>query len=860
MSSPAACWDAPTCRPGARPDRTRRTSCATAAPASAASASAPPSPTSNDRIAPHLIGHDVAHQRALDAALIELDGTEDKSALGANAILGVSLAAARAAAAAHELPLYRYLNANAHVLPIPQVNLINGGRHASNDLDFQEFIMIPSGAESMLHALQIATEVNLQLGEILLDKFGKAALNTGDEGGYAPPLSDPEEALGYLHEAVGRAGYDDLVSYGLDCAATHYYDAATETYLLAGQRHDRAGMIELYQRLIARFGIVTIEDPLHEDDFEGFAELTEASGIQIVGDDLFVTNPARLARGIEAGAANSLLWKVNQIGTLSEALDAADQAYRHGYTVVVSERSGETEDRDHRRPVGGAERGTDQDRRAGAGRAHRQVQRAAADRRGAGNRRRLPDADGVAHRAGGMSATGSGIPANREALVAGGPAPLRELVLDIVEAGVRAADPEAAVRAAVSLGEGGAVIVDGVSHMPGPGGRVLVLGAGKASARIATTLEQLLGDVIAGGVVVAPDGHAVSLDRIELLSAGHPLPTEASCRAAQRLMQLAKTAGPEDVVLACFTGGSSALACLPADGVSFEEKRELHRLLLGSGAAIREINAVRKHVSGLKGGRLAAAMGGASVVNLTVSDVVGDPLDAITDPTVTDTTTGEQAIAVLHAYDLWDAVAPSIRRHLTATVNDAAPQLDDLSIQSLVLVTGADVANAMVRRSTELGVTAHVVSTTMEGESREIGTALAAIAVEIHDHGRPFARPCVLVGAGGETTVTLTQSEEFGLGGPNQAAALAAALRIGAGRSITAAFLDTDGMDGGTEVAGALVDGSTLERAVALEIDLRTALLRHRSSEVLTRLGDTIVTGQTGSNVNDLFAIAVGPA
>jgi glycerate-2-kinase len=459
-----------------------------------------------------------------------------------------------------------------------------------------------------------------------------------------------------------------------------------------------------------------------------------------------------------------------------------------------------------------------------------------------------------------MSTTGSGIPANREALVAGGPAPLRELVLDIVEAGVRAADPEAAVRVVVTLGEGGAVIVDGVSHMPGPGGRVLVLGAGKASARIATTLEQLLGDVIAGGVVVAPDGHAASLDRIELLSAGHPLPTEASCRAAQRLMQVAKTAGPEDVVLACFTGGSSALACLPADGVSFEEKRELHRLLLGSGAAIREINAVRKHVSGLKGGRLAAAMGGARVVNLTVSDVVGDPLDAITDPTVTDTTTGEQAIAVLHAYDLWDAVAPSIRRHLTATVNDAAPQLDDLSIQSLVLVTGADVANAMVRRSTELGVTAHVVSTTLEGESREIGTALAAIAVEIHDHGRPFARPCVLVGAGGETTVTLTQSEEFGLGGPNQAAALAAALRIGAGRSITAAFLDTDGMDGGTEVAGALVDGSTLERAVALKIDLRTALLRHRSSEVLTKLGDTIVTGQTGSNVNDLFAIAVGPA
>jgi enolase len=298
----------------------------------------------NDRIAAALAGFPAAPQRTLDAALIELDGSADKSALGANAILGVSLAAARAAAAAHELPLYRYLNANGHVVPVPQVNLINGGRHASNDLDFQEFIVIPSGADSMLHALQISTEVNLQLGEILLDRFGKAALNTGDEGGYAPPLTDPEEALGYLHEAVRRAGYEELVTYGLDCAATHFYDPNDRTYQVAGERYDRAGMIELYQRLIARFGIVTIEDPLHEDDFEGFAELTEVSGIQIVGDDLFVTNPERLSRGIELGAANSLLWKVNQIGTLSEALDAAELAFRHGYTVVVSERSGETED------------------------------------------------------------------------------------------------------------------------------------------------------------------------------------------------------------------------------------------------------------------------------------------------------------------------------------------------------------------------------------------------------------------------------------------------------------------------------------------------------------------------------------
>jgi enolase 1/2/3 len=283
-------------------------------------------------------------QRDLDSAMIDLDGTERKSRLGANAILGVSLAAARARAASAGTPLYRALNANAHVLPVPLVNLINGGKHASNDLDFQEFICIPVGADSILEALQISSEVNLALGEILLERYGKSALNTGDEGGYAPAISSPHEALGLLHQAVADAGHEGRFRYGLDCAATHLFDAGSATYEVAGERRDREGMIELYLELIREFDVVTIEDPLDENDFEGFAELTRASGIQIVGDDLFVTNPERLRRGLEAGAANSLLWKVNQIGTLSEALDAADLAHRGGYTVVVSERSGETED------------------------------------------------------------------------------------------------------------------------------------------------------------------------------------------------------------------------------------------------------------------------------------------------------------------------------------------------------------------------------------------------------------------------------------------------------------------------------------------------------------------------------------
>ena len=295
-------------------------------------------------IAELLVGTALADQRTLDRALIDLDGTPDKSRLGANAILGVSLAAARARAAASGTPLYRALNANAHVLPVPLVNLINGGKHASNDLDFQEFIVIPVGADSVIEALQISTEVNLALAEILLERYGKSALNTGDEGGYAPAISSPQEALGLLHEAVADAGHEGRFRYGLDCAATHYYDREAGTYLIAGETRDTDAMIELYQELIRDFDVITIEDPLDEEDFAGFARLTAETEIQIVGDDLFVTDSERLRTGVAQEAANALLWKVNQVGTLSEALDAADLAHRSAYAVVVSERSGETED------------------------------------------------------------------------------------------------------------------------------------------------------------------------------------------------------------------------------------------------------------------------------------------------------------------------------------------------------------------------------------------------------------------------------------------------------------------------------------------------------------------------------------
>jgi len=297
-----------------------------------------------DVLAPALVGGPAVPQRLVDARLVELDGTPDRSHLGANALLGVSLATARAVAAAAGQPLYRHLNADAHVLPVPQVNLINGGKHASNELDFQEFILMPVGVAAFADALAVATEVNLVLREILAARYGQPAVNVGDEGGFAPPISEPAEALEQLHLAVGRAGYSGVVVYGLDCAASHFHDPERGVYVLAGKPRTVPEMMSLYEGFARDWGVVSFEDPFHEDDFAAFAELTGRVDAQIVGDDLLVTNAGRVERAQDMGAANALLLKVNQAGTLSEALAAARQAGHGGWSIVVSERSGETED------------------------------------------------------------------------------------------------------------------------------------------------------------------------------------------------------------------------------------------------------------------------------------------------------------------------------------------------------------------------------------------------------------------------------------------------------------------------------------------------------------------------------------
>jgi enolase len=299
-------------------------------------------------IAPRLLGMDAHEQRQLDQALIELDGTPSKKNLGANAILGVSLAVARAGAAALHLPLYRYLGGlQARTLPVPLMNVLNGGRHADNRLDMQEFMIVPLGAASFREALRWGSEVFHTLATVLKSRNQSTAV--GDEGGFAPDLESTDAALQVLVEAIEKAGYrpGEQIALALDVAASELYrDGA---YVFAGEGSRKltsAAMIDLYQELCSRYPILSIEDGLAEDDWEGWAALTKRLGnrVQLVGDDLFVTNVERLARGIETGVANSILIKVNQIGTLTETLSAIDLARKAAYTAVISHRSGETED------------------------------------------------------------------------------------------------------------------------------------------------------------------------------------------------------------------------------------------------------------------------------------------------------------------------------------------------------------------------------------------------------------------------------------------------------------------------------------------------------------------------------------
>lgn len=305
----------------------------------------------NRIIAPSIIGMNALRQRDIDYKMIEIDGTENKSRIGGNAIVATSLAVAKAAASTLDLPFYMYLGGvTANVLPVPLLNIINGGVHAGNKLDFQEFMIVPAGFNSFYDAIKASVEIYHMLKSILKEKYGPLAINVGDEGGYAPPLEKARDALDLLVKAIEKAGYQPgrEVSLALDVASSRLYREDINMYVLEGEdkRLTREELLGFYEELIRDYPIVSIEDPLHEEDFEGFTIMTRELGskVLIVGDDLFTTNPKRLLRGIEKRAANAILIKVNQVGTLTETIEVVKLAQENNYKTIISHRSGETED------------------------------------------------------------------------------------------------------------------------------------------------------------------------------------------------------------------------------------------------------------------------------------------------------------------------------------------------------------------------------------------------------------------------------------------------------------------------------------------------------------------------------------
>ena len=442
---------------------------------------------------------------------------------------------------------------------------------------------------------------------------------------------------------------------------------------------------------------------------------------------------------------------------------------------------------------------------------------------------------------------------NLDQLLSHGNRELRSEALEILNAGLRQADPGRATRDLIRFDHTSDTLsIGGISRKPGEFANIYVIGAGKATFPIAQALDEIFGERIAEGIVICKDGQEGELRNIQLRLASHPIPNEQGMAAAADILALAQKTRERDLVFACITGGSSALLPLPVPEITLEDKKKANKILLTCGANILEINAVRKHLSLVKGGLLARAVDpGAFLVNLTVSDVIGDPLDYITDPTVPDTSTFSDARNTLDKYDLWEKIPLSIARYLKnpPLERETPKSLDGRRIENHILVPGDAACQGAALRARELGFNTMILSTMFEGESRELGRTFAFIAKEVRANSRPLTVPCAFIG-GGETTVTV--NGEGGEGGPNQEFAIGCALEIGALQNVVTAGLDTDGTDGPTLCAGGIADESSIKRARGIGIDLFEALKRHDTTTPLLRLGDAIMTGNTGTNVNDL--------
>ncbi|RME45045.1 MAG: glycerate kinase [Chloroflexi bacterium] len=432
-------------------------------------------------------------------------------------------------------------------------------------------------------------------------------------------------------------------------------------------------------------------------------------------------------------------------------------------------------------------------------------------------------------------------------------------VLSIMGAALEAVDPAEAIRRHAHR-DGAILHVNGHTYNLDDYKNVYVIGAGKAGAVMAQAIEEILGDRLSRGTIVVKRGYTAPTRRIIIHEGGHPLPDPAGLVGTRRIAELLTNATDRDLVISLISGGGSALLVMPVDGIQLRDLQALTGQLLASGATINEINAVRKHLSAVKGGQLARMAAPAEVLTLILSDVVGSPLDVIASgPTVPDESTYEMAWNVLNRYDLWAKVPASIREHLDAGRRGKIPETPKPGdpiferVTNVIIGDNAMAAEAALKKAHDLGYNAMLLSTFIEGEARQVARVFAGIAREIATHGRPVAVPACII-AGGETTVTL---QGTGKGGRNMELALAAALAIDGLDNALIAALATDGTDGPTDAAGAIADGTTVARAQAQGLDPRDYLRRSDSYNFFDQLGDLIITGPTNTNVNDLIFVFV---
>jgi len=444
---------------------------------------------------------------------------------------------------------------------------------------------------------------------------------------------------------------------------------------------------------------------------------------------------------------------------------------------------------------------------------------------------------------------------NREELLSHGNSHLRQEILNIIQAGIHSGDPGTGTRRQVRL-SGGNLWVGTRSYRLAEINKIYIVGAGKGSFPIAEALETILGEKISEGVCVVKRGEKRRLKRIEIHEANHPIPDDTSVDGAEKILRIVRQAGEGDLVFAAVTGGSSALVTLPPEGISLEEIQQLNDLLLKSGATIREMNIVRKHLCRIKGGRLVAYIQPAEAITLTLDTAPeGMPWP---DMCLADPSTFQDAISVLRHFDLWESVSPSIQKYLQQGVH--RPDLETVKslagMKTSIVSVGDPVSMCMAAAESArtLGFTPHILSTKLEGEAREAGICMAGIAKEIMSFQRPFKTPCALI-SGGETTVTI--KGKSGQGGPNQEFALGFISKMKSQSEFSCASVDSDGTDGPTSIAGGVVDDRTWEEAEKKNLDIREHLKNHNSSVILQKLGSAIITGHTGTNLQNLRVVLI---